>query len=215
MKHTVMLSDAGFIKQELEPEPDPEKKNKKVGVRLLIIIYCRVFIVFVTVNYIAVEMYYGFSNIQKVDVDDEAPTHEEPVRPLKRLRLRGQDGQPSRLLSNGGPSSAAFPLKTPKSQPGTVSGSSSRLQPQSTSVLSNGNGVVDKGKKPLSPEDTLRGRRSISDRNPPPVVFKEPGTSPLSKSKTPHSYPFITPKPEPFDEEPDYLAPISMILPGN
>jgi hypothetical protein len=110
-------------------------------------------------------------------------------------------------------------LKTPKSEPGTVSGSSSRLQPQSTSVLSNGNGVVDKGKKPLSPEDTLRGRRSISDRNPPPAVFKEPavepGTSPLSKSKTPHSYPFIIPKPEPIDEEPDYLAPISMILPGN
>jgi hypothetical protein len=50
-------------------------------------------------------------------------------------------------------------------------------------------------------------------------VFKEPavepGTSPLSKSKTPHSYPFIIPKPEPIDEEPDYLAPISMILPGN
>jgi hypothetical protein len=32
MKHTLMLSDVGFIEQELEPEPDPEKKNKKVGV---------------------------------------------------------------------------------------------------------------------------------------------------------------------------------------
>jgi hypothetical protein len=60
-----MLSDVGFIEQELEPEPDPEKKNKKVGVRLLIIIYCRVFIVFVTVNYIAVEMYYGFSKYRR------------------------------------------------------------------------------------------------------------------------------------------------------
>ncbi|CAJ2632911.1 unnamed protein product [Trifolium pratense] len=159
----------------------------------------------------------GKKNKKAVEVDDEAPAHEEPVRPLKRLRLRGQDGQSSRLLSNGGPSSAAFPLKSPKPEPGTVPVSSSRLQPQSTSVLSNGNAAVDKGKKPVSPEYTLRRRRSISERNPPPAVFKEPavesGTSPLSKNKTRHPYPFVIPKPEPFDEGPDYVVPISMILP--
>lgn len=141
---------------------------------------------------------------------DEESRPEERVRPLKRLKLRGQDG---RLLNSGGSSTSAFALKTPKPEPGTVPESSSRL-------LSNGNAVVDKGKKPASPEEPLRGRRSISDRTQPAVVFREPavgpGASPLSKNKTPHAYPFITPKDEPVDEvEDDYTVPLSMILPGN
>lgn len=140
------------------------------------------------------------------EVDEEARP-EERVRPLKRLKLRGQDG---RLLNSGGSSTAAFALKTPKPEPGTVPESSSRL-------LSNGNAVVDKGKKPASPEEPLRGRRSISDRTQPAVAFREPAVEPgaslLSKSKTPHAYPFITPKDEPVDEvEYDYV-PLSIILP--
>ncbi|XP_004493818.1 probable inactive histone-lysine N-methyltransferase SUVR2 isoform X2 [Cicer arietinum] len=141
------------------------------------------------------------------EVDNEAAVHEEPVRPLKRLRLRGQEGQSSRLLTGLGPSSTASPLITPRSESGTGPGSSSRLQ----------DNIVDKGKKPVSPQVTLRGRSSVSERTPPRVLFTEsavePGASQLSNSKTPHPYPFITPKDEPIDEIPDYEVPISMILP--
>lgn len=153
--------------------------------------------------------------------------HDEPLRPLKRLRLRGQEVLSSRLLTSSGPNSAAFPLKTPKLEPGTIPGSSSRLQPQSTTVLSDGNArigahqvqprdaIVDMGKQPLSPQDTPRGRGGMSDKTPAAVPFKEPtvepGASPLSKNKMPHPYTLIIPKDEPVD----YEIPLAAIHPGN
>lgn len=180
----------------------------------------------------AAEMYSGFSNIQEGEVDDEeAHTHEEPLRPLKRLRLRGQEVQSSRLLTSCGSRSDAFPLKTPKLEHDPIPESSSRLQPRSTAVLSDGNArieahqvqsrdaIVEKGKQPVSPQDTPGGRRTISDRTPPAVPFKEPTVepraSPLSKNKMPHPYTFIKPKNEPIDDMPGYEIPIAVIPPGN
>ncbi|XP_020220713.1 probable inactive histone-lysine N-methyltransferase SUVR2 isoform X2 [Cajanus cajan] len=173
------------------------------------------------------------NNKNKDGVDDEeARTHEAPLRPLKRLRLRGQEGQSSRpmTMTSGGPSSGAFPLKTPKLEDGTVPESSSRLQPQSTAALSDGNArvdarrvppqdaVVDKGKQPLSPQVTPRGRRSTSDRSPLAETLKgptvEPGATPTANKKMPPPFIFIKPKDEPVDELPDYeIIPISVILP--
>ncbi|CAL5193851.1 unnamed protein product [Lathyrus oleraceus] len=116
--------------------------------------------------------------------------------------------------SGGSPSSpASSPLKSPKPRPGTVPENGSELQPQSPSVLSRRNAVVDKGKKPISPLDTSRRRKSISDRSPSKEQTVEPGTSPSPKIKTPHPYPFIIPKEEPVSDEADYEVPISMVFP--
>ncbi|XP_058767004.1 histone-lysine N-methyltransferase SUVR4-like [Vicia villosa] len=202
---------------------------------------------------------------QEGGIEAEAPAPVQQVRPLKRLRLRGQDGQILRLptsgdspslvvspvksrlpTSGGSPSSPGSPLKSrlptsggsprspaasplksrgspsspssspltsPKPRPGTVPESGSELQPQSPSVLSRRNALADKGKKPISPLDTSRRRKSISDRSPSKERAVEPGTSPSPKTKTPHPYPFITPKEEPVDEEADYEVPISMVFP--
>ncbi|KAJ1416653.1 WIYLD domain [Sesbania bispinosa] len=161
--------------------------------------------------------------------DEEAHMHDEPLRPLKMLRLRSQEVQSSRLLTSCGPSSAAFPLKTPKLEDGTMPQSNSRLQPQNTTVLPDGNArieahqvpprdvIVDKGKQPVSPQDTPRGRRSIYDRTTPAVPFKEPtvepGASLSSKNKMPHSYTFIMPKDEPVDDILDNEVPLAVIHP--
>ncbi|KAL2953211.1 hypothetical protein AAZX31_19G153900 [Glycine max] len=157
-------------------------------------------------------------------VDDvEAHTHEEPVRPLKRLRLRGQEGQSLRPLTSSGPSSAAFPLKMPKLEDGTVPESSSRLQPQSLAALSDGNArigahhvppqdaVVDKGKKPISPQVTPRGRRSLSEPLKESTV--EGRAALLANNKMPHPFILIKPKDEPVDDIPDYEIPLAVIPP--
>ncbi|KAL3029122.1 hypothetical protein AAZX31_03G148300 [Glycine max] len=151
--------------------------------------------------------------------DEEAHTHGEPVRPLKRLRLRGQEGQSLRPLTSSGPSSAAFPLKAPKLEDGAVPESSSRRQPQSMAALSDGNArigarhvppqdaVVDKGKKPISPQLTPRARRSLAE----PTV--EAGAALLANNKMPHPFILIKPKDEPVDGIPDYEIPLAVIPP--
>lgn len=154
------------------------------------------------------EMSSGFSNYQEGGVDDEGThMHDEPLRPLKRSRLRGQEAQSSHPVNNGGPISAAFPLKIPKLEDVTLPDSSSGLQCQNTAVFSDGNGrnetrqvpprdgIVDKGKQPVSPHVTPRGRRFTSEREPPAV-------------------PLIKPKDEPIDDMPDYEVPIAVIPPG-
>ncbi|TKY62317.1 Histone-lysine N-methyltransferase SUVR4 [Spatholobus suberectus] len=190
------LADAIFEEDENKAtEPDQNNKNKKDG---------------------------------EVD-DEEAHVHDEPLRPLKRLRLRGQEGQSSRPQTSGSPSSAAFPLKTPKLEDGVAPESSSRLQPQSPAALSDGNAriearqvppqdaVVDKGKQPVSPQVTPRGRRSISDRTPLAEPLKEPtvepGATSLANNKMPHAFTLIKPKDEPVDDIPDYEIPIAVIPP--
>lgn len=164
--------------------------------------------------------------------DEDANVRDEPVRPLKRLRLRGQEGTSSRPLNSGGPSLAAFSLKTPKLEDGIVPESSSRPQPQSTAALSDGNArvnprqvppqdaVVDKGKLPVSPQVTPSGRRSVPDRTPLAEPHKEPTIEPgatratsSANNKMPHPFTFIIPKDEPVDDLSDYAIPIAVIHP--
>ncbi|XP_061343460.1 probable inactive histone-lysine N-methyltransferase SUVR2 isoform X1 [Gastrolobium bilobum] len=166
--------------------------------------------------------------VDEAEVDDEeAHMHDEPLRPLKRLRLRGQEVQSSRPLTSFGPSSAASLLKIPKLDDDTVPGSSFSLEPRSTAALSDENAsievrqvppqdaIVDKGKKPLSPQVNTSGRKFISDRAPPAVPVKEPtvepGASLLPKNKMPLTYSFIEPKDEPIDDIPDYEVPIAVV----
>lgn len=179
----------------------------------------------------APEMCCGFSNIQDGDVDnEEAHMHEEPLRPLKRLRLRGQEGQSSRPLTNHGHSLAAFPLKTPKLEDGIVPETSSRLQPQSSAALSDGNArndaphvlpqdaIVNRGKQPVSPQFTPRGGRSMSDHTSLAEPLKEsaaePRAAPLANNKMLVPFTLIKPKDEPVDDLPACDIPLAVIPPG-
>ncbi|XP_027938009.1 probable inactive histone-lysine N-methyltransferase SUVR1 isoform X2 [Vigna unguiculata] len=161
--------------------------------------------------------------------NEEAHMHEEPMRPLKRLRLRGQEGQSSRPLTNRGHSSAAFPLKTPKLEEGTVPEISSRLQPQCSAALSDGNArndaphvppqdaIVNRGKQPVSPQVTPRGGRSMSDHTslaePLKESVAEPRAAPLANNKMLVPFTLIKPKDEPVDDLPDCEIPLAMIPP--
>ncbi|CAL0309790.1 unnamed protein product [Lupinus luteus] len=173
------LADAIFEEDEnkvpeSEPEPVHKKKNKRV-------------------------------DEGRAD-DEEAHLQDEPLQPLKRSRLRGQETQSLHPPTSSGPSSAAYPLKVPKLEDGTVPESSNGRQHQNTAVLSDGNaqnetnqlpprdGIVDKGKQPVSPNVTYRRRRLTSERAAPAV-------------------PLIIPKDEPIDDMPQFAVPITMILP--
>ncbi|KOM30165.1 hypothetical protein LR48_Vigan967s003700 [Vigna angularis] len=169
-------------------------------------------------------------NKKDEDVDnEEAHMHEEPLRPLKRLRLRGQEGQSSRPLTNRGHISAAFLLKTPKLEEGTVPEISSRLQPQSSAALSDGNArndaphvpsqdaIVNRGKQPVSPQVTPRGGRSMSDHTSLAEPLKEsaaePRAAPLANNKMLVPFTLIKPKDEPVDDFPACEIPLAVIPP--
>ncbi|ESW34587.1 hypothetical protein PHAVU_001G164300 [Phaseolus vulgaris] len=159
--------------------------------------------------------------------DEEAHMLEEPLRPLKRLRLRGQEGQSSRPLTSPVHNLASFPLKIPKLEDGTVPEISPRLQPQSRAALSDGNArhdaphvppqdvIVNKGKQPVSPQVTPRGGRSMSDHTSLAEPLKEspaePRAAPLVNNKMIVPFTFIKPKDEPVDHLPDCEIPLAVI----
>ncbi|KAI9085773.1 hypothetical protein K1719_010023 [Acacia pycnantha] len=152
--------------------------------------------------------------------DEEAQIRDESVRPLKRLRLRGQENQ----LSIGGTSSAASPSKMPK-----VEDDELPQQPQykAMSPQSNRNAetevrpvpvkdsLVDKGKQPLSSQDAPGGRRVGSERASPSAQLKEPTTEQRivvsQKNQLPYNHELIIPKDEPIDELVHYDAPMATI----
>lgn len=183
----------------------------------------------------AAEMFSEFSNNQEeeeMENIEEAQMHVEPARPLKRLRLRGQESQSSHPSTSCAPSSAASPLKEPKLEDDTLPKNYSRQQPQNTELSSGGNAriearpapardvIVDKGKQPVSPQVAPRGRRLISESEgaSPSIPSKEPTVKPgmllLPSNKMPHNHALIIPKDEPIDELPDYQVPIAVIPPG-
>lgn len=212
--------------------PEKKKKSKNVDVQNLSffagIFNLHYFLFFMP---IAAEVFSGFSNKQEDEMEDEqAGMHLESARPLKRLRLRGQESQSMHPLTNSGPSSAASPLKKPKLETDVLPGSSSRQRPQNIGVSSDENarieacpvppqdGIVEKGKQPVSPQVAPRRGRLISESASPSVPSKDPTVDPrmrpLPNSIVPHSHALIIPKDEPIDELPDYEVPIAVIPPG-
>lgn len=123
--------------------------------------------------------------------NEDAHMQDEPVRPLKRLRL-------------GGASSAAMPSKMPN------------VEDRPSPVQDN---AVDKGKQHVSGQVALGGRkRNGSGRASPSVSSKEPAAEQRmvvsQKNQLPDSYALIMPKDEPIDEVVDYDAPLAAIPPG-
>lgn len=135
----------------------------------------------------------AFSNIQEEEMEyEEAQMHVESARPLKKLRLRGQESQPLHPLSNSSPSSAGPSVRN------------------DARPVSSQDGIVDKGKQSVSPQVSLRGRRHISERASQTV---DQGKFLLPDNQMPHTHAMIIPKDEPIDELPDYELPISVIPP--
>ncbi|KAJ7977181.1 Histone-lysine N-methyltransferase [Quillaja saponaria] len=166
---------------------------------------------------------------------EEAQTHDDSVRPLKRLRFRGQDGQASQSHTICNPTIGESSLKRPKLEEDALPESCSPHKPQYTAVssrsdvghartelhpVSAGHGIVDKGKQPMSPQISPRGTRFVSERASLAVCIKEPRVEPgimlFPKNKVPDTRALIKPKDEPVDDElPRYEIPIAVIRPDS
>ncbi|KAI4301040.1 hypothetical protein L6164_034359 [Bauhinia variegata] len=168
---------------------------------------------------------------EDMEEDEEAHMHDEPVRPLKRLRLRGRESQASQPMAGCGPRSP-FPSQMikPKNEEGSLPESSSRQQPQNKEVSSPsdmGHGRIevrplpsrdrttDKGKQPVSPQVAMRGKNIISERVLPSIPSKEPTGERGTGLLLPHTHTLIIPKDEPIDELPVDEVPIAVIHPDS
>ena len=165
-------------------------------------------------------------------IEEETKIPEQLERPLKRLRLRHQDGTPT---SNGTPLKRpkleeveALPYAIPKSQSKAIAGGSASSEQQSknkgkqpvedadvTNESESDTGLRprhlrDKGKKPISPQTSPCKTRPSSDRPSHGVRFKEP----KPKVKTP--LPLVKPKDEPVtDDTSQPEVPLSVTGAGN
>ncbi|XP_071738146.1 probable inactive histone-lysine N-methyltransferase SUVR2 [Rutidosis leptorrhynchoides] len=157
------------------------------------------------------------AELMKVIEEEETQIPEEPERPLKRLRLRHQDGSSCTPDSNGVPLKKPkleidnLPYAIPKSQARAQTSTVDPISPQQQSIdkgkkpvlpdIANDSGSdsglrlrssKDKGKEPISPQTGPREMRSAADRSSHGVRFREP------KPKQ-TILPLIKPKDEPVD----------------
>ncbi|XP_057985034.1 probable inactive histone-lysine N-methyltransferase SUVR2 isoform X2 [Hevea brasiliensis] len=158
---------------------------------------------------------------------DEAEVHDEPERPLKRLRSRSQEGQSSQSMMRG------TSLRKPKLDDEGKLGANSlqrspdmmKLQPGPSDSQSTQVRHAYKGKEPLLPQVSPREKRPIVERPSHGVQFKDREVDPdsvlIPKQKVVDSYALIKPKDEPFtddlppDDVPRYEAPIAVIRPDS
>ncbi|XP_031112413.1 probable inactive histone-lysine N-methyltransferase SUVR2 isoform X1 [Ipomoea triloba] len=147
------------------------------------------------------------SDVEREEALDEA-TQEEPERPLKRLRLKYQDGQPPHSCNNASTALTGSKLKKPKvevdevpndhqSQQQSNGGRTAQSQPATY--------ARNKGKQPISP-------------NSHPVQPRDRGKEHLAihsaSQKTSGTLALIKPKDEPFtDDMPHYEAPLACLPP--
>lgn len=170
----------------------------------------------------------SFSNNQEDETEcEETQMNNERPQPLKRLRLRGQDCQPLRPMTN---IATSPPSKRPKLEDNALHQGSSGMKPQNKPESSDGNprieaplvrppdDIVDKGKQPASAQVLQRGRELTSGRSSPSTPSKErtvkSGKFLMPNNTIPRTQALIIPKDEPVDEVPDYGMPIAVILPG-
>ncbi|KAG7989722.1 hypothetical protein I3843_03G252900 [Carya illinoinensis] len=160
-------------------------------------------------------------NTDEEDLEEEALTHDEPERPLKRLRLRGQGGQVSPSVNACNQSLGGSSVKRPKVEEDELPKTSFRQQPREIKETPQ-RSIVNKGKQPLLPQIEPLGKRSMSERTASIRIkepMAEPGIASLPKPKVPDTHVLIKPKDEPFTDDmfssdvPDYEVPIAVIRP--
>ncbi|XP_012085238.1 probable inactive histone-lysine N-methyltransferase SUVR2 isoform X1 [Jatropha curcas] len=129
---------------------------------------------------------------------EEPEVHDEPERPLKRLRLRGQEGQPSSSLNNSSPGVGGPSLKKPKLENEEPLGKHSLPQSQDMRKSQPGpvspqNHTRNMGKQPASPihlganaSSNASSERTLpSDSQSPQVRHSYKGKEPLIPQVSP------------------------------
>ncbi|XP_059297613.1 probable inactive histone-lysine N-methyltransferase SUVR2 [Lycium ferocissimum] len=153
--------------------------------------------------------------VQREELLEEETMHEEPERPLKRLRLRYQEGQPSPSANN---SSARTSLKRlRRGEEGELPGSRFQNQSQGEANPSSHRDNLRLNGTQTSPIMS-RGTSSVAAKASHASILKEPKKEPggeLSpKQKMLGSLALIKPKDEPYtDDMPQFEAPIAVIHP--
>ncbi|KAA8550711.1 hypothetical protein F0562_002395 [Nyssa sinensis] len=107
--------------------------------------------------------------------DEEAQVHDEPERPLKRLRVRNQEGQVSPSLSNSGPRLGGTSLRQPKVEQLEPSESCSQLQSQGIAESPQPTPTVENSRPEspsLSPQPLIRNKGKLPVL-PKPLVVQE------------------------------------------
>lgn len=137
---------------------------------------------------------------------------DEPERPLKRLRLRGQETQVDGMaLKKPKLEEDAFPETCPQQQMQLSGPKRSETDPSSSRR-------VDKGKEPVSPRMVARVKKSSIERPSGAVRIKEPAADSgvkNSKVRTSGAPALLKPKDEPFtDDAFTNELPIAAIHPG-
>ncbi|KAI3678778.1 hypothetical protein L6452_38081 [Arctium lappa] len=85
-------------------------------------------------------------------IEEETQIPEEPERPLKRLRLRHQDGQASPSCISSSPNSRGTPLKVPKLEIDDLPYAIPKSQSRAQAKTSAGELVTRNGSQPVSPQ---------------------------------------------------------------
>ncbi|XP_057472557.1 probable inactive histone-lysine N-methyltransferase SUVR2 isoform X2 [Actinidia eriantha] len=107
------------------------------------------------------------------DLDEEAQVHEEPERPLKRLRLRNQEGHVSPSVGNSSSRMGAASLRPPKTEESELPDTSPERWPQDMPESSQFNAENTRaGSHLLSPQSLVRnkGKQPVL---PKPLSVKE------------------------------------------
>ncbi|TYK24614.1 putative inactive histone-lysine N-methyltransferase SUVR2 isoform X5 [Cucumis melo var. makuwa] len=136
-------------------------------------------------------------NSQVEDFGEEVQAPDEPERPLKRLRLRGQETQVDGMA-----------LKKPKLEDDAFPEASSQQQMQLSGPKRSETGPssrrVDKGKEPMSPRVVTRVKKSSLERQSAAVRIKEPGADSGVKNsivRASGTHALLKPKDEPVTDD--------------
>uniref|UniRef100_A0A0A0KA75 SET domain-containing protein n=1 Tax=Cucumis sativus TaxID=3659 RepID=A0A0A0KA75_CUCSA len=136
-------------------------------------------------------------NSQVEDFGEEVQAPDEPERPLKRLRLRGQETQVD-----------GMPLKKPKLEEDAFPDANSQQQMQLSGPKRSETGPssrrVDKGKEPMSPRVVTRVKKSSLERQSAAVRIKEPGADSGVKNsivRASGAHALLKPKDEPVTDD--------------
>lgn len=207
----------------LDQVMEQKKKCKNTDVCQSFLYLALVLVILFMFSFFAcIDSPYCICNWQEEDLEEEALTHDEPERPLKRLRLRGQGGQVSPSVNACNQSLGGSSVKRPKVEEDELPKTSFRQQPREIKETPQRN-IVNKGKQPLLPQIEPLGKRSMSERAASIRIkepMAEPGIASLPKQKVPETHVLIKPKDEPFTDDmfssdvPDYEVPIAVIRPG-
>ncbi|GAB2281820.1 hypothetical protein Dimus_016385 [Dionaea muscipula] len=160
-------------------------------------------------------------------LEEEAEPEDEPECPLKRSRLKNQDGLPipnagetsskkSKLEHVGGPEARSQQVQHTTQPPSSNVGSERAASHPVSPALP----VRNKGKQPVSPQIAPSANKIIAGRTPGALQIKEPRVEQVvtstDKQKIPYVNSLIKPKDEPFvDEMAPFEVPLAVVHPDS